>query len=424
MRIRLRWVLLQVLLTVSCPSQAEVLSWSSAVEEVQRENLELKAAKDSLEASQYSIRTAQSAFYPQVSANLGYGYGTNKSDLLAKGPGIDPKSSYSAGLSVAQSIFTGGSDEARVAQARANATGSSLALETLKARLSAELKGAYANLLFAQRAVRLQEDISRRRQENLRLVELRFESGRENKGSVLQSEAYLAQSRLEALQAQNSLKVSQAQLLRLLGRSEGTEIRVADEVPSSKPPERPAFMELAKQAPEYKQAGIQIQLAQEALRLARAGYYPSLSLTGTLGRQDETFFPQRETWSVNLSLNYPLYNGGKDSSAMRSAQSTLGAASWTQQNLDKQLLARLQQSHATWLEAVERLRVDESFVKAAQVRADIARKKYDNGLTTFEDWDRIESELITRQRSVLASQRDRVTSEASWEQLQGKGVIP
>jgi hypothetical protein len=43
---------------------------------------------------------------------------------------------------------------------------------------------------------------------------------------------------------------------------------------------------------------------------------------------------------------------------------------------------------------------------------------------SFEDWDRIENDLIQRQKTVLQSQRDRVTAEAAWEQAQGKGVIP
>jgi len=55
--------------------------------------------------------------------------------------------------------------------------------------------------------------------------------------------------------------------------------------------------------------------------------------------------------------------------------------------------------------------------------AEIARNKYNNGLLTFEDWDVIESDLINRQTTYLQNQRDRVISEAAWENIQGIGVF-
>ncbi|MGZ3696004.1 MAG: TolC family protein, partial [Bdellovibrionota bacterium] len=67
--------------------------------------------------------------------------------------------------------------------------------------------------------------------------------------------------------------------------------------------------------------------------------------------------------------------------------------------------------------------VDQGFRDAATVRAEIARTKYNNGLQTFEDWDTIENDLITRQKAYLQSKRARVTAEAAWEQAQGIGVL-
>jgi outer membrane protein TolC len=88
------------------------------------------------------------------------------------------------------------------------------------------------------------------------------------------------------------------------------------------------------------------------------------------------------------------------------------------------LLVRLKQAWAGYVESEEKLKVDQAFLEAAVLRAEIARSRYNNGLMSFEDWDRIENDLIQRQKTVLQSQRDRVTAEAAWEQAQGKGVIP
>jgi outer membrane protein TolC len=127
---------------------------------------------------------------------------------------------------------------------------------------------------------------------------------------------------------------------------------------------------------------------------------------------------------VGLNLNVPLYSGGKDYYATKSAVSNLEAAASNTDSAEHQLVVRLKQTHAGYVESVEKLKVDQAFLDAAMTRADIARTKYNNGLMTFENWDIIENDLIQRQKSFLQSQRDRVVAEAAWEQAQGKGVIP
>ena len=121
---------------------------------------------------------------------------------------------------------------------------------------------------------------------------------------------------------------------------------------------------------------------------------------------------------------FPLFNGGKDYHGTRSASAAWQAAELNRFNINRDLLVRLQTTYSAFVEAVTKLRVDESFVKAATLRAEIARKRYNNGLMNFEDWDIVETDLINRRRSYLQSKRDRVIAEAAWEQAQGKGVLP
>lgn len=424
---RLGVLLLQLTLLASRPqpllAQSENLSWAQAIQETARNNAELKAAQENLRATEQGVRVSRAGYYPEVGASVGGNYGQTRT------PGQpeelnEARDSYSASLSVSQSLFSGWADQARVNQAKATVNVASLQLNVEKARLSSELKAAYAGLLLAQRTTQLQEDIIRRRQENLRLVELRFESGRENKGSVLLSQAYLDQSRFEAIQAQNSLRVAQAELARILGRDQGGPIKASEEVPSSAPSQRPDFRQLAQKVPELKQSQFRQEGAAAEVVAARAPYFPTLSLSGNLGRQGPEWFPDSEAWSLGLTLSYPLFSGGRDKASHSAALSRLNAAEAQRLNLERDLLARLEQSYASWVEANEAQKVEASFRQAALTRAEIARNKYNNGLLSFEDWDLIESELVARQRSFLTSQRQRVVAEANWERIQGRGVIP
>ncbi len=150
---------------------------------------------------------------------------------------------------------------------------------------------------------------------------------------------------------------------------------------------------------------------------------PSFNVSATQGRRGANFFPDNGYWAVGMNVSFPFFSGGKDYFTTRSAYASTTAARETRENTDQQILINLRQNYNSYIEAVAKLQVDNSFKEAAQLRADIARNKYNNGLLAFENWDVIETDLINRQKSYLQSKLNRVTSEASWEQVQGKGVF-
>lgn len=398
---------------------ATVLSWEACVQEAAAGNPELRAARASLEAAGYTAEGAYSGYLPQLSAGAGY---TDTSGSAASTTTSD--TTYSTSVSLSQNLFAGFQDRAKIAQGAANREVAAAGLAAAKAKLSQDLKSAFVGLRYAQDNVVLTENIARRREENLRLVELRFESGNENKGSYLLTKASLAQARYDNLQAQQDLVSAQAQLDRVLGRGETGGLEVRGDIPLSEPGKAPDFRELAREVPDYQQAAAQQKSAEAGVTLARSGLYPSLNLSGSVGRTGDNWNPDGTHRSVGLNLNVPLYSGGRDYYATKSAVSSLEAAASNTDSAEHQLVVRLKQTYASYVESAEKLKVDQAFLDASVTRADIARTKYNNGLMTFENWDIIENDLMQRQKSFLQSQRDRVVAEAAWEQAQGKGVIP
>ncbi len=398
----------------AAPSTA--LIWEAGIEEAAAANPELRAARANLSAAGHSAKAAHSGNLPQLSGGAGY----NDSS----GSAATNSTTYSSSLSLSQNLFSGFQDSARIDQGEANFAEAEANLKVVKARLSQELKSAFAGLQFAQDNVTLTEKIVQRLEENLRLVELRFEGGRENKGSFLLTRATLAQARYENLQARQALASTQAQLARVLGRRDPSGLQVLGSVPIAAPETAPDFQKMLQQVPELAQARARERSAVADVTLARGGFYPSVDLTGSLAREGQGWTPDQDRRTVGLNLTIPLYSGGKDYYTTKSAAATLEAVSSNKDNVERQQLVRLKQTYANYVESEEKLKVDRAFLEAAITRAEIARSRYNNGLMSFEDWDRIENDLIQRQKTFLQSQRDRVTAEAAWEQAQGLGVIP
>ncbi len=410
-----RWLaLLPVAWLGAASAAAAELGWEACVTMTAQQNAALRAAYDNVRAAEHTARSAFGGYLPSVSASAGH----------TKYNPSTTSSTYTASITATQNLFAGFKDQASVAQADANTAAAEAQLRIAKAQASFDLKSAFAALRYAEDNLKLADDIIRRREENLRLVELRFEGGRENKGSYFLSRAALAQARYERLQALHAIAVAQETLARVLGRDDVGSVAIVGNVPEAAPPEKIDIEALLAQVPEYRQSLAQEKAAGEAVRIARSGLLPTLNLTGTAGRQGEDWFPNDRRNSAGVSLSVPIFSGGSDYYATQSAAASLSAAQANRENLTRTLRTKLQQGHTGYVQAEVKRTVDREFLEAAATRAEIARSKYNNGLLSFEDWDIIENDLISRQKAALASQRDRITAEATWEQAQGKGVIP
>jgi len=406
-----------IALLLAAPCVAEPLSWEQSVAEAGARNAELRSARSNVEAARYRERAAWSGFLPQLSA------GASHSDVSGNSATTAPPA-YNASLNATQNLFAGFADRARIGQAQGSLAVSEATLDAVRARISLELKAAYTGLRYAQDLVKLTDNIVRRLEENLRLVELRYQSGRENRGSFLLTQATLAQARYENLQARQTLLTARTQLARALGRRDADALEVSGVVPVEAPGPEPDLGEMVRRTPEYRGAEAQERIAEADLTLARSGFYPSVNLTGSIAREGDDWYPDGERRSVVASISVPLFSGGRDVHGVRAAAASRAAADTGKDNVERQARVRLQQAWNGYVESDAKLRVDQAFLEAANTRAEIARSKYNNGLMTFEDWDRIENDLILRQKAMLTAQRDRVSAEAAWEQAQGKGVIP
>jgi outer membrane protein len=424
-------------LPTAMAQSTQVLSWSDCIALALKNNAELQAQNARLLATRASLGSAQSSLYPQIFAELSLnrqGGSSNASSGAGGGAGgsstFATTQSYAGSINASENLFGGFQTVAQIEKARAEIAAGEAALRITKASISSELKNAFERLLFAKKYITLTAEITKRRSDNLRLVDLRFQSGRENRGSVFLSEAYLASAKFDDLQAADGIFVAHKQLAKVLGfdETDPTEktFDISDTLPVKDAPKtQPDLRELVLEVPDYQQVVAQVAVAKASLREARSAFFPKLDLTGALGRTGADFFPdENHSWSIGLKLSIPLFSGGKDYYDTRSALQNEYFAEGTRMNMARLILSNLEQAYRGYIEAIEKFKVDESFRKAALVRSQIARTKYNNGLLTFEDWDLIENDLINRQKNYLNSERDRMLSEANWEQVQGKGVIP
>jgi multidrug efflux system outer membrane protein len=216
----------------------------------------------------------------------------------------------------------------------------------------------------------------------------------------VRSEYETAQAAVPALakqvaQQENALSV-------LLGRNPGTIAR-GGELEKLVLPAVPAGLpsELLERRPDIRQAEQQLVAANARIGVAKAAFYPSISLTGLLGTASASlsslFSGAARTWTYAAALNQPIFTGG-----------TLAGQLLVSEAQQKQALYGYQQAIQTAFGEVDDALVDQTKTRdqlAAQLRqvdalgryAQLARLRYDNGYTSY-------IEVLDAERSLFQSQ--------------------
>ncbi|RYZ67267.1 MAG: TolC family protein, partial [Proteobacteria bacterium] len=253
-----------------------VLTWEESVQLVQTQNESLRASEANLKSSDLQFDAAYGSFLPQVSASVSYNQANTSTTS---------QDSYGASITASQSLFNGFQDKSKLEQARANRDLAKLALQSARAKASYDLKNAIASLLYAQNYLKLTDSIRQRRELNSKTVQLRFESGRENKGSLLLSKAYLEDAKLDALRAQQNLVIAEASLARTFGLEQDQQFQFNGSIPTADPAPDAAldFRALVVQTPAYLSAVAQESSAKGAVGVAQANFYPSLNVSAIHG---------------------------------------------------------------------------------------------------------------------------------------------
>lgn len=411
-----------LLLFTVFPLAAEkiTLDYAAALKSLAQNNRDLVAARKNLQTAQYNYRGAYAGFLPQLTAGMNYTQG-NSATTAQLATQSTKYELYSASLGVSQNIFSGLADYYKIKIARAAAELSEATFHQTAARVQYELKSAWALLQLAKKQHELALETQKRRQENMKMISLRFSSGTENKGSLLLAQSYRAQAYRDVNQSLRQKINAETELRRVLYLPENTEITLNGSPEHKTPPEEAALTELAKKTPEYRQALAQELNAEATADQSISPFFPTLTASGSLFRQGADFFPQGDRWSVNVGVSYPLFSGGKDYYALKANKSAFEAAKQNRESVAAQRVSKLQQALQTYRAAVENARVSESLLGASSVRAQIARVKYMSGLLSFDQWDIIENELISRQKDALQTRYDLEVAQAVWEQTRGEG---
>jgi outer membrane protein, multidrug efflux system len=194
----------------------------------------------------------------------------------------------------------------------------------------ASLVSSVATDYFTLRELDWALDVSKKtlaaRQDSLRLTSVLAKSGSASALDVRQSEqlVYTAAETIPDLERQIALQENSLSIL--LGRNPGPIPRGRELTEQPNPPEIPVGLpsELLERRPDIREAEATLVAANAQIGVAKAAYFPSISLTGTAGYEsfalNNLFTHSQRVWNGAASINQPIFAGGALRAGMRLAE--------------------------------------------------------------------------------------------------------
>lgn len=419
-------------------SVAQSFTLEQAIDYALTNNPDLKIAAERVGQAEAQLGVALSAFYPQITAKVGYEHSNNPAQVFSM---IVSQRQYSADQNINNpgyrqnfrpeiigklSLFRGGQDYQNSKAAELGIDAAEFERSTVRNALIEAVTASYYAYLAAQEAHKVAQDSILAIASELKQTKLRYESGTVLKSDVLSLEVQSAEAQSAEIRAANGIELSKTGIATLLGLSTDQPFTVA---PSSSTLPKPALtasfndlLELAMtQRPEIKAAASQVEISQRRLKKEQGAYLPKADAYVSYGQnsQNPGFSSAKDNVTAGVSVEMDLFSGLETKNRVSAAERKAAEARETERKTKLAIEQEVKVAYLKLEEALARLRVTEASVLSANEALRLVNEERRAETVTVTRY--IESEVARNkaQSNTIAARYDALSAEAALKKAIG-----
>jgi NodT family efflux transporter outer membrane factor (OMF) lipoprotein len=226
------------------------------------------------------------------------------------------------------------------------------------------------------------------RRDSLRLVQDRTGGGVATLLDLRQAEQLVSSAAQTIPALQQQIEQTENQINLLVGRNPGSVIRGRKFIEQEMPPEVPAGMpsSLLERRPDIRAAEQALIAANANIGVAKAAYFPQLSLSGLLGGQSSQlaslFSGPHSTWSFVPQVSQPIFTAGRLRSNVKLAEAERTSALVQYERTIQTAFSEVSNALIAHQRTRESRLEQETLVTALQDRTRLAYVRYRGGVDT------------------------------------------
>jgi multidrug efflux system outer membrane protein len=389
-------------------------------------NKDLKIATSNINQAVAQYAIARSAQFPQVNAGVSAARERGSTNApISAGRAVND---YSVNLFASFELDIWGRLRRATEAARAMLLASQEGRRTVVLTIVTGVASGYIQLRALDRQLEVARHTSESLGEAAHLQRIRFEEGAVPESDYEQAESQYREAVARVAELEREIARQENFISALIGRNPEMIVRGRDidgfffpAVPGGLP------AALLERRPDIRQAEQQLIAANANVDVAKAAYFPNISLTGLLGLEStqlsSLFIGPSRVWSLAASIAQPIFNAGRIRNEVAQAEAAEREALYAYERaiisafedvenalIDRTKLAQLSSERAHNVAALRRFR-------------DLAELRYREGVTIYLEVASAEQSLLNAELAYVATQSELFQSYANLYKAMGGGWI-
>ena len=371
-------------------------------------NIQVRQSRNNQLSGIEDTKQAKAALFPSLVASTTQSYTNYPSSE------VTDNNSYTGtyGITAGMTIFEGGKLRTEVKRQKVQNQMDALSVEESVNDIRIAIVQAYMQCLYAADAVRINRSTAEASKAQRDRAEEMLRTGSISRVDFAQLQSQYSSDEYQVVVASSTLDNYKRQLKQLLELDIMEEMNPAvpgvkeENVLKALPPKNEVYETALKVMPQIRRGELGIEAAKLEEKSARAGFFPSISLSASVGTghmSNNDFESGSQIWNrfnenVGLTLNIPIFSNRKNRTAVNKAKIALNDSylEWT--SLQKELLRNVE---SAYLDAVSA----QAQYLSAREKEKYARESYELTSEQFRVGVKNTVELITAQNEYSAAQQ-------------------
>ena len=388
-------------------------------------NIQIQKNRISEQQGEVALWQDKGALFPSLSFStshtMGYRPFEEGTNIVQNGQVTNTKNKVtyqgSYGLNARWTVWNGGVNQKNIEKQKVQNEITRLNTEQSELTIQEQIAQLYVQIMYTKEAVQVNEKLQKTAQSQYeRGVEM-MNQGQMAKADVVQLEAQLSSARYDVTSSQTQLLNYKRQLKALLELDLNTEFDVSGQIPTDEqvlaliPSAQEAYAKALESRPEIKSAQLAIDAANMQMDIAKRGYYPSISVSASLG--DSHYSASRNdvgkqmkdnlNLSAGVTVSVPIFDNRSNRSSVKSARLEQANSKLDLQDKKNSLSSTIEQYWISANSNQQNFLAARDRVKSQEASYELLNEQFQNGLKNTVEVLQGRDNVISAEQDLLQS---------------------
>lgn len=406
------------------------------IEYARQENIQVKQTELAIEGYDVDIKQAKAALFPSLNASVSQQFANNKIENEAGNYRYQGAFNGQYGVNASWTIYDGKQNLNSISQAKLNKEIGTLSKDEIGNNIEIAITRAYLQVIYAWESIKNNRNIVETSATQLKQAQDFLDAGSFTRSEYAQVETQYSSDKYNLVLAQNSFANYKLQLKQLLELEydDAFDVAIPDEQALSVheliPDKESVYLTALSIMPQVKAGQLGIDLAEISKAKAKAGYLPTISLTGSAGtgniyNESPSFFSQlnhRFNQQIGVTVSVPIFDNRRNKSAVQKASLDIQSAQLSYVNTKKDLLRTIEELSQDASSGLSKYYAARDKLSSSQLSYDLVNEQYQLGMRNITELTTEKNNYANALQELLQAKYNAILSMKLLEFYQGNEI--